>query len=411
MAPKTQNTPFYLPPGRIVMGDPHTVQTTDQQGREREKPTAFFGVAVPKTDARVMPVIQLAKQVAVSGYQQNAGIMAQINQGLGAPNFAWKIEDGDSEKNRNREGFAGCWIFRFSTSLFPIKCANAQDQPIDPALIECGFYVDVAGAMACNMLTDKNAGIYLNPNCVRLLGYGPVIQQGPTAAQLFAQHQATLPPGASALPVAGNTTPGGAPAVPSPTPPAPPAPPPPAPVAPVAPVMTQEQISAKIAADAGVQHYPGHRLKADRSGYDPDPLEQTVTAPLAAALPTPPGSLASPVPLATSAPTHTTPPAGGATTAYPSDPLAGAGVQGVPAGASPVPAPSTDPLGSTTASPGNPPPPPVSPHPGFLTPPAPRTAAQIQAESAVLAAAAGWPATPGFRPNATRTAWEADPVV
>lgn len=429
MAAKTNQNPFFLPPGRVVQGSLFELQTKDQQGREREKPNIFFAVAVPKTDPEVAAVLSIINQTAYTYYQNIPHIKEQLLQGLNAPNFAWKVDDGDSTKNAGREGFAGCWIFRFSTSIFPVRTADSQNNPIDPSMIKRGYYVDVGGNCAANELTDKNAGVYLNPNAVRLLGYGKEISEGPTAAQVFAGRAAVLPAGASALPVA-TGTPGGAPApmtqpaAPG-TPPAggfpgigaPASPPPPAgPVAPPAPVQTPEQISAALAAQLGVQHYPGHRIRPDKSGYDADPTG----APVAVVSPTPPGVPTSQAPLGTS-PAQVGQPVtpmlgvGGATNAYPTSPAAPttpgfAGAPGVPAGASPGPAAlGIGQPGLTTVSPSSPPAG-VAPHPGFLTPPQ-RTVEQIQAESAQMSASIGWAHTPGYRPNAARNAWEADPVM
>jgi hypothetical protein len=398
MAKSTTAVAFYLPPGRIVMGDPHSIQENDQQGRKREHPTVFFGVAVPKTTPGIDQVIGLINQVARSYYGNMPQIMEQINQGLNAPNFAWKVDDGDSQKNAGREGFAGSWIFRFSTSIMPLKCGDSQDNPIDPTMIKCGYYVDVVGSVDANKLTDKNAGVYLNPNGVRLLGYGKEIASGPTVGQLFAGKAAALPPGASALPVAGSPMPGapapvtpppapapmaGMPGVTAPAAPPPPAPgfaggvtPPPPPAPPPAPV-TIEQIqaqSAALAAQAGVQHHPGYRINAARNGYDPDPMP----APIAP----PPAGM----------------PNGGAVAGAYDPMMAGvAGVPGVPAGATPGQAAlGTPPNGlTTTVSPTNPPPG-VQPHPGFLTPPAAQSPDEISAQ---IAAASGLQHYPGYRWN------------
>jgi hypothetical protein len=54
-----------------------------------------------------------------------------------------------------------------------------------------------------NGATGAQAGIYLNPNIVRLLGFGERIMSGPTPDQAFADRPAALPAGASATPVAG----------------------------------------------------------------------------------------------------------------------------------------------------------------------------------------------------------------
>jgi hypothetical protein len=425
MAKSTTAVSFYLPPGRIVMGDPHSVQENDQQGRKREHPTVFFGVAVPKTTPGINEVIGLINQVARNHYANNPGIMEQINQGLNAPNFAWKVDDGDSAKNKDREGCAGCWIFRFSTSIFPLKCGDSQDNPIDPTMIKCGYYIDVVGSVDANKLTDKNAGVYLNPNGVRLLGYGKEIASGPTVGQLFAGKAAALPVGASALPVAGSPMPGapapmtttpaapgaapmpgvapmaGMPGVPAPA--APPAPgfaggvtpPPPAPAAPPPAPVTIADIqaqSAALAAQAGVQHYPGHRVRPDRTGYDPDPTPAPIATPPA------PMTNGGAVAGASSVPT-----------AQVYDPMMpGAAAPGVPAGAMPGVALGTPPNGSTTVSPSNPPAG-VVPHPGFLTPPAaPQSPDDI---SAALAAQAGVQHHAGWRIRPDRTGYDPNPAV
>lgn len=398
MASKTQAVQFYLPPGRMVGGSMHELQTKDQQGRDREKPGLYFAVAVPKTEPTIAGILQTISQVAWQHYQNVASIADQLKQGLSAPNFAWKVEDGDAPKHAGREGYAGCWVFRFSTSIIPIKTGDSQDNPIDPTTIKCGFYIDVLGSCAVNGLTDKNAGVYLNPNGVRLLGYGKEIQIGPSIAQMFANRQASLPPGASALPVtsgppAGAPAPinqppaGGAPALGGPgfaagvtPPPAPGAlPPPPPPGVLAATPVTVEMIqaeSAQLATAAGVQHYPGHRIKPDRSGYDPDPTPGL--APTAA--PPAPAALGGPVVGASTNPM--TP---------------GVSVPGVPAGATSggaVPAPGIVPNGSpATASPSSPPPG-VQPHPGFLQPPAQQTPDQI---SEAIAVANGVQHYPGYR--------------
>jgi hypothetical protein len=420
MAAKIPSTPFYLPPGRMVMGDLVSLQENDQQGRKREHPTVFFGVAVPKTDARVNGVLEIIRNVAWSHYQHTPGIKDQIALGLAAPNFAWKVDDGDSEKNKDREGFAGCWIFRYATTIIPVKAGDSQDNPIDPAVIKCGFYIDVSSSVAPNGLTDKNAGVYLNPVGVRLLGYGKEIQWGPTIKQMFAQHAATLPPGASALPVGDNaplggpapiasgtpTAPsnplagaplGGQPAAPGgpgfatgATPPPPgggvAAPPPPMTAAPAVTVEMVQAYSAQLAQAAGVQHYPNFRIKPDRSGYDPDPL------------PTAPGAVASNPP-APSAPVAPSAPAGNPM----GNPLGGASAAAVPAGAQPAGVPSMPPPGSPTASLSNG----VQPHPGFLQPPPHKTPDEVSAE---MAAAMGVQHHPGWRIRPDRTGYDPNPA-
>lgn len=396
------NTPvnFYLPPGRVVGGNLKEPQTKDQQGRDREKPALYFAVAVPKTDARVTEILNTIANVARSFYGNHATIKPQIDMGLNAHNFAWKVSDGDGPKDKDRPGRAGCWIFHFSTSFESIPCGDSQNNQIDPGTIKPGYYVDVSASVKANELLDKNAGVFLNPRGVRLLAYGEEIPLGQTIGQMFADVPAVLPAGGSALPVASGNPLGGAPATAGATPPPPPpagagmmgtgtppappaaagmtpppppgtmAPPPPPPPAPAAPVVTVEMIqaeSARLSAAIGWPHQPGFRPNAARTAYEPDPTPtaaQAALAPTAAA----PGGMGG------------TGHAVASSTA--SNPLAAA-APGVPAGAQPGNAAlGTNPLGSTTVSPGNG----VSPHPQFLTPPVTQSPNEI---SAAIAAANG----------------------
>ena len=63
----------------------------------------------------------------------------------------------------------------------------------------------------------------------------------------------------------------------------------PTPPAPVQPVATPEQLSAQIAAQYGIQHYPGHRFNPAANAYEPDPV------PTAAGPAVPAGAIAPPV--------------------------------------------------------------------------------------------------------------------
>jgi hypothetical protein len=418
-APKT---PFYLPPGRLVGGSLHELRDTDQAGRKREHPQIYFAVAVPKTDARVQSILQLINQVAYTHYANVPGVKDQLAQGLNAPNFAWKVLDGDAPKHQGMEGYAGCWVFRFATSISPLKCGDSQNNPIDPSTIKCGYFVDVSGSVSVNELTDKNAGVYLNPNGVRLLGYGKEIAQGPSLGQMFADVPASLPAGASALPVAtgaplGGPAPmaqpaapggiGGAPAAPpttlggtpapggpgfangvTPPPAVPGAPPPPPPgVMAAAPaVRTIEQIqaeSAQLSAAAGWTHTPGYRPNATRTAWEADPTPGPVpTAAGMAAQPAPGGIGGAPV------------------AGVSANPMPAAGL-GVPAGAQPGQAAlGTGQPGSPIASPTN-----VQPHPQFLQPP--QSADDI---SAAIAAQHGVQHHPGWRFNPTSRTYEANPA-
>jgi hypothetical protein len=211
-----------LPPGRLISGSMTEINKTDYQGRDlpENKWNRYIGVAISKVDqpgvptglfngvptAGITDLLTKIWQFGCAAVAQQPHVLAHAQKFLSDPNanFAWKISDGDkpNKKGKLNPNAAGCWVFNFQTTL-PIAACDNLNKTIDPALVKRGFYVDVAASLSWNKLTDDNAGIYLNPDIVRLLGYGPEIFGGPDADTAFAGQAAVLPPGASALPVAG----------------------------------------------------------------------------------------------------------------------------------------------------------------------------------------------------------------
>jgi hypothetical protein len=193
-----------LPAGRLVSGSLTEQNKTDHQNKPlpEDKWHYYFAVAVPKGPEADAILSQLY-QIAVAGYQQQPAVLNSINQGLAGP-FAWKVNDGDQLRADGsvNDHTRGCYVFRFSTQ-YPPRACNNQNVEIDPREIERGYYVDVSFSSSVNGATGAQAGIYLNPNIVRLLGFGERIMSGPTPDQAFADRPAALPAGASATPVAG----------------------------------------------------------------------------------------------------------------------------------------------------------------------------------------------------------------
>lgn len=201
---------IYIPASRIVSGSPSFKQEKDYYGKPLDRPRWFLAIALPKNDPRSSAILQQIMNVAWNGYQGNAAVQARIQQWLNG-DFHFKIEDGDNPKDpkaRGREGYAGCWILKLSTSLGAPMCCTASNIQMDPALIKTGHYVDAQISVEENGLTDGNAGVYLNPDCIRFLGYGQEIATGPTPEQMFAGIPAEVPAGASAQPVPPNAQPG-----------------------------------------------------------------------------------------------------------------------------------------------------------------------------------------------------------
>lgn len=236
-----------LPVGRIVQGDLYKPQTTDQKGNpltiKRGPRTGqatqrfFFAIAIPKGaggDGGHWANAEWAKPIWNHGHASWPQGQAQN------PNFAWKIEDGDSmvpnqrgRKNGETEGMPGHWIVSLQSSFAP-KIVDASGSPIlDPAAVKRGYWVEVFLSCKSNEEADK-PGMYMNHQYVCLRGYGAEINSGPDPRTL-GFGQSALPAGVSLQPVAGVPVapPAGAPppaaaAIRPPVPGAVGAPPPPA---------------------------------------------------------------------------------------------------------------------------------------------------------------------------------------
>lgn len=198
---------FGLPPGRAVSGNFAVPSEKDYYGKDRDKPQFYFAVAVSKQDPRTGQVNQNIMGHAWHSYAglqggqgvqqaiQSAPIGARIPPDFRAP-FAWKIEDGDAPENAQKEGWAGCWVYKF-TSTFPIKCCDQNNNQIDPRVVQLGWFVEVSASCVINGIVGDTAGVYLNPSYVRVgVNSAPVIVPGKTAEQAFGAAPMQLPAGA-----------------------------------------------------------------------------------------------------------------------------------------------------------------------------------------------------------------------
>lgn len=232
---------FVTPVGRIVWGSVSERATENYDGDSYEpgKGPYQFGLAIRKDHDQTVPagyngptladMLTKIYQQAMAGYQSNAGIAARIQNewqsGFAGLNFRFKIKDGDkpNDKGQINENTKGCWVFSLATTL-DFKCANAQNVEVDPKQIERGYYTDCHISVKINGKTDATAGVYLNPNVVRLVAFGEKITGGIDAATAFAGVSAPthLPPGASVAPI-GGAMPAASPTLPGATPSAAPA--------------------------------------------------------------------------------------------------------------------------------------------------------------------------------------------
>ena len=201
------------PVGRLISGDPWTKQTTDANNRPipDDKQSFWFAVAIEKNAPGMNEMLGLMFKAAQAGYGQSPHIMAQINMGLAATAFSWKIADGDEMRANPTTGAQeprwkhgkGCWVVKFSTTL-PIASAKYQGGVptyCDPSEIKRGYYVTVPFSTSANGNMDHTAGVYLNPQTVCRVGFGAEIVGGPSLEQqLGAGPGAYMPAGMTQTP-------------------------------------------------------------------------------------------------------------------------------------------------------------------------------------------------------------------
>ncbi len=199
----TERLNFHTPVGRFVSGSLTERRDKDQNNRpiEPDKQRFEFGVAIRKDDPGLMPMLQQIGQYAKGAYSHAPAVVARIDQWFTTMHgFSMKVSDGDKPNARGvvNPNTVGCFVIWYNTSM-DVLAANASNQQIDIASIKRGWYVDVASNVSINGLLDHNAGVYMNPNCIRLIAEGDEILGGLTvdAALENAPVASTqLPPGA-----------------------------------------------------------------------------------------------------------------------------------------------------------------------------------------------------------------------
>lgn len=212
-------TEFITPVGRLVQGSVFEAQTKDKNGQQltiktgpnKGQPTqrTFIAVAFPKSQPAWWLEGQFFADVyntARQGYPQHFNPDGSCKH----PRMAFKVIDGDGvddngTPNNTKEGFAGHWVVKFSSTFVPQGVMNGANlNPNDPAqrdAIKRGYFVRVLGNMAPNIGSEV-PGVYLNHNGVEFIAYGPEISSGPSAAAAFAANAYTgpLPAGATMTP-------------------------------------------------------------------------------------------------------------------------------------------------------------------------------------------------------------------
>jgi hypothetical protein len=207
-----------LPSARLVGGGLYKLAPAKDQNNNPKldkdgKPmmTSYFAIAIPKKGEAWWWNTPWGLEI----YNQGAADMPNNYQ---HPQFAWKIEDGDSvipnkrgRMNKDREGYPGNWIIKFSSSFLPDVCTlldpSRLGKPVrvlQEGYVQLGSWIQVAATIVGNKRTDS-PGIYINPGIVCLVAYGPPITTGldPDEAGFGGE---PLPPGASVTPLAAPAT-------------------------------------------------------------------------------------------------------------------------------------------------------------------------------------------------------------
>lgn len=259
------------PVGRIVAGSLYKPNDKNYDGKplttKDGKPRVqyFIALAIPKTPGLThWGFEEWGKHIWTVGHQA-------FPQAAQRPDFAWKIEDGDSQflNKRNRKpceqvGYPGNWIVKFSGG-FALKIFRQEGagwvQMLEPDAVKPGFFVQVAFTVDGNEQTG-NPGVYLNPQAVCFRAFGPEIQFGPNVDEM-GFGAAPLPPGASLQPSPASAPPPGGSTY---TPQAPAAPGAPQPV----PVVPQPQF-LQVPANGGYPLPPNPSQSGPSGGIIPVP--------------------------------------------------------------------------------------------------------------------------------------------
>lgn len=211
------------PRGRFVQGDAFEAQTTDAQGApltiktgpNAGQPTKrwFMAMAYAKNDPETLPYLMQIAQYAAQAwpsYFPSGAAQSPPLFGCTHPRFSLKIMDGDGvddngKPNRDKPGFAGHFIVKYSTS---IKAPGVWQEPnfaemeqiTDPRAFPRGYYGRINHTIQSND-NDQRPGLYVNLDKVAISANqagAEIIQSGPTAAEAFGGASTPAAPAAAA---------------------------------------------------------------------------------------------------------------------------------------------------------------------------------------------------------------------
>lgn len=193
---------FLTPLLRLLQGDAFEPQTTDMDGKpligDDGKPYVKFFIAAGGRKGD--PLVEAFKKQIEDRARSEWPALFPGGGACTNPNFSYKVIDGDGydmngKHNATKEGFAGHWVFRFSTGFRP-ECYNlgAYNKMTDQ--LHCppgglnpiprGYYIRVHGWIKSNRKVTK-PGMALYQDLIELNPSQPtdIIVSGPDAGAVF----------------------------------------------------------------------------------------------------------------------------------------------------------------------------------------------------------------------------------
>lgn len=208
----SNNNHILTPVGRLVQGSCFTGYDKDMEGKPLTIKTGanagqprvqyFMALAIEKTNPDITNVLTKIAEVARQAFPTLHDAQGNCTKA----DFAWKITDGD--QHPDKEGFAGCWVFKLSGGFAPKVRGN------DPSIllteegsIKRGDYIRAYININGNGSTIR-PGVFLNPVGVQFVAYGEEIITVDDGKDAFgAAPISGIPAGASAVPTAPASSP------------------------------------------------------------------------------------------------------------------------------------------------------------------------------------------------------------
>ena len=206
------------PVGRIVQGNPlvgnqvkddHGALVFNQDGTP--KLNYYMGLAISKQDPAAQQLIAKINAEAQAAWPN---LFDPATGECRDKKFSIKYFDGDGFDHNGkafaeREGMAGHWIIRLSSS-YPLRSYDGMAGNVeitDPERIYRGCYAVAAIEVKTNGATGTNTrGLYINSQGVQMVGHGERILGGANPDELFGAAGAAIPQGAY-VPAGMSTTP------------------------------------------------------------------------------------------------------------------------------------------------------------------------------------------------------------